>query len=69
LAGFNIGVELGQLAIVALFLPLAYVLRAKWGYRRLLLAGGSAAIAAVAAVWFAERAFDVQLFAALASVP
>ncbi|HEV2039576.1 MAG TPA: HupE/UreJ family protein, partial [Casimicrobiaceae bacterium] len=40
LAGFNIGVELGQLAIVALFLPLAYVLRQTWGYRRLLLAGG-----------------------------
>jgi hypothetical protein len=69
LAGFNIGVELGQLAIVALFLPLAYALRATWGYRRLLLAGGSAAIAAVAAIWFAERAFDLPLFAALASVP
>ena len=67
LAGFNIGVEIGQLAIVVLFLPLAFALRATWGYRRLLLAGGSAAIAAVAAVWFAERAFDVPLFAALAS--
>jgi HupE / UreJ protein len=68
LAGFNIGVELGQLAIVGVFLPIAYSLRSTWGYRRLLLAGGSTAIAAVAAVWFAERAFDVQLFAALASV-
>jgi hypothetical protein len=38
-------------------------------YRRLLLAGGSAAIAAVAAIWFAERAFDLPVFAALASVP
>ena len=27
LVGFNVGVELGQLAIVALFLPLAYLLR------------------------------------------
>ena len=69
LAGFNIGVELGQLAIVAAFLPLAYALRRTWSYRRLVLAGGSAAIAAVAAVWFAERAFDVPLFAALAAVP
>jgi len=67
LAGFNVGVELGQLAIVAAFLPVAYGLRATWGYRRLLLAGGSTAIAAVATVWFAERAFDVPLFAALAA--
>ena len=68
LAGFNVGVELGQLAIVALFLPLAFVLRSTWIYRRLLLAGGSAAIAAVAVVWFAERAFDLPLFGALASL-
>ena len=69
LAGFNIGVELGQLAIVAAFLPLAFALRKTWSYRRLVLAGGSTAIAAVATVWFAERAFDVPLFAALAAVP
>jgi HupE / UreJ protein len=30
LAGFNIGVELGQLAIVAAFLPLAFAARATW---------------------------------------
>jgi hypothetical protein len=69
LAGFNVGVELGQLAIVAAFLPLAYALRKTWSYRRLVLACGSGAIAAVAAVWFAERAFDIPLFAALAAVP
>ncbi len=66
LAGFNIGVELGQLAIVAAFLPLAFRLRATSAYRRVILMGGSAVIAAVAAVWLAERAFDVPLFAALA---
>ena len=65
LAGFNIGVELGQLAIVAAFLPLAYALRGTRTYRRLVLRGGSAAIAAIAAVWLAERAFDVPLFQAL----
>jgi hypothetical protein len=69
LAGFNIGVEVGQLAIVAAFLPLAFALRRTWSYRRLVLAGGSTAIAAVATVWFAERAFDVPLFTALAAVP
>jgi len=69
LAGFNVGVELGQLAIVAVFLPIAFWLRGTWSYRRLVLAGGSTAIAAIAVVWFAERAFDMPLFAALAATP
>jgi hypothetical protein len=68
LAGFNVGVELGQLAIVAAFLPVAYALRGSRAYRRVVLVGGSATIAAVAAVWFAERALDVPLFAALAAL-
>ena len=67
LAGFNIGVELGQLAIVSVFLPVAFALRATWTYRRVVLAGGSAVIAAIAGVWLVERAFDVPLFAALAA--
>jgi hypothetical protein len=67
LAGFNLGVEAGQLAIVMLFLPLAFVLRSTWAYRRMVFAGGSTAIAMVAAVWFVERAFDVGVFSALAA--
>ncbi len=67
LAGFNIGVELGQLAIVAVFLPVAYALRSTWTYRRVVLAGGSAVIASIAGVWLIERAFDLPLFAALAA--
>jgi hypothetical protein len=62
LVGFNLGVEAGQLAIVVLFLPLAYALRQTWLYRRLVLLGGSAAIALVAALWLVERAFDVKLY-------
>jgi hypothetical protein len=61
LLGFNLGVELGQLGIVALVLPLAWWARETLFYRRVVLAGGSLAIAAVAAVWFAERAFDLAL--------
>ena len=61
LVGFNLGVELGQLAIVAAFLPLAYALRRTWGYRRIAFVGGSAAIGAVAGLWLVERAFDVKL--------
>lgn len=59
LASFNIGVELGQLAVVAVFLPLAFVLRATFAYRRVALMGGSLAIALIGSAWFVERAFDL----------
>ncbi len=62
LFGFNLGVESGQLAIVAIFLPLAFALRSSWAYRRVMFAGGSAAIATVAMVWLVERAFNVPVF-------
>jgi hypothetical protein len=62
LVGFNLGVEVGQLAIVCAFLPVAYALRRTWLYRRLLFTAGSAAIALVAAIWLAERALDVKLW-------
>jgi hypothetical protein len=64
LVGFNLGVEAGQLCIVAAFLPLAYALRAGWFYRRVVLAGGSVAIAAVALLWLLERAFNLKLISA-----
>jgi len=68
LFGFNLGVEAGQLAIVVVFLPLAFLLRSTFAYRRVLFAGGSVAIAAIAVVWLVERAFDVPLFDAIAAV-
>lgn len=61
LLGFNLGVELGQLAIVALFLPLAWWLRRSHFYQRILLVGGSVLIAGLAGVWLVERAFDLRL--------
>lgn len=61
LLGFNLGVELGQLAVVALFVPLAWALRPRPAYRRLALQGGSGAIAALALVWLAERALQIQV--------
>ncbi len=62
LFAFNVGVELGQIAIVAAFLPLAFVLRRSWAYRQLLTAGSSL-IALVGLLWFVERAFDLKLLA------
>jgi len=62
LIGFNLGVEVGQLAIVSAFLPLAYALRNTWFYRKGVLLGGSVAIMLIALIWFVERAFDLKLF-------
>ena len=62
LVGFNLGVELGQLAIVAVFLPLAFVLRHTPFYQRGVLVGGSWAALLVALAWFVERAFNVSVF-------
>ncbi len=59
LVGFNVGVELGQLAIVAVFLPVAFALRTTAFYRVGVLRIGSVAVALLAAWWFVERAFDL----------
>jgi hypothetical protein len=61
LVGFNLGVEAGQMVIVACFLPVAFVLRNTWLYRRATLVGGSLVIALTAALWLTERAFDIRL--------
>jgi len=60
LVGFNVGVELGQMAIVVAFVPLAFWLRATPFYRRGVLSVGSMLVAAIAAWWFVQRAFDFQ---------
>ena len=62
LVAFNLGVELGQLAIVSVFLPLAFALRATPLYRRVVMQLGSLVIALLAAVWLVERAFGVVIF-------
>ena len=64
LLGFNAGVEVGQLAIVAGFLPLAYALRNTPFYRRVVFVGGSLATLTIALIWFIERAFDLKLISA-----
>jgi len=58
LLGFNAGVELGQLACVLIFVPVAYVLRTQWIYRRALMPAGATAICALACYWLAARALD-----------
>lgn len=58
LFGFNVGVELGQMAVVALLFPMAYLLRGTGFYRWGVLYAGSLAAAVLAAIWLYERAFN-----------
>ncbi len=62
LLGFNIGVEIGQLVIVSIFLPIAYQLRSYWFYKRVILHAGSQVIIVLAMAWFLQRAFDLSIF-------
>ena len=62
LVSFNLGVEAGQLAIVATFLPLAYLSGHSWLYPRLALGVGSVSIVMVASVWLIERSLNVSIF-------
>ena len=62
LGSFNLGVEIGQLVVVAAVLPLLFFAsRQKW-YARVVMGAGSLGIAWLAAVWVIERAFGLQLF-------
>lgn len=61
LFGFNLGVELGQLAIVLTFLPMAYLLRATAFYRWGVMRAGSVLVGVIACIWMYERLFNVEL--------
>jgi hypothetical protein len=65
LLGFNLGVELGQLVIVVIALPLAWLAARELGaerYRRGAMPVLSAALAALAVKWLIERVFAFSLF-------
>jgi hypothetical protein len=55
LAGFNIGVEIAQLAIVALVLPLIYLARSTRWYATGVMPLGSCALGAAGVVWLLQR--------------
>jgi len=65
LLSFNVGVELGQLTIVAVALPVFWVLARLIGadrYRRFVLPVAGAPLVLIATKWLIERAFDVTTF-------
>lgn len=57
LAGFNVGVEIGQLIVVFAVFSVLYFLRNQGFYIRYVLGGGSLALMAIALFWFVERTF------------
>ncbi len=56
LVAFNLGVEVGQLAVVIAVMPVAYAVRATVFYRHTVMRWGSSTIAALAFVWLVQRA-------------
>jgi HupE / UreJ protein len=56
LLGFNVGVEIGQAAIVLVTIPVLYLIRRTLAYQALLW-GGSGAVACIAAIWSYQRCF------------
>ncbi len=59
LLGFNVGVEIGQVAIICAIFPVLYFIRRKSIYPKVIFYG-SIALIAIALYWFAERSLDVN---------
>jgi HupE / UreJ protein len=61
LLGFNLGVELGQLGVVALLWPvLVWITRGDGRRRALVVEAGSAAVLALGLFWFVSRAYGTS---------
>jgi len=56
---FNVGLELGQLAIVVVTVTLLFLLRHRARYRALVVRGGSLAAIAIGALWWVERTANI----------
>jgi len=61
LLAFNVGVELGQLAVVAAVLPILFWMRRTPFYTRSVLPFGSLAILIIATLWLIQRATDTSI--------
>ena len=58
--GFNVGVEIGQLAIIVLVFPMLFLLRKTSLYPKMRVFG-SICLIFISLYWFIERAFDIDL--------
>ncbi|WP_418603967.1 HupE/UreJ family protein [Hwangdonia sp.] len=60
LLGFNVGVEIGQIAIIAVIFPVLFLLRKLQLYPKLLVYI-SIVLIVISLYWFIERVFDINL--------
>ena len=58
---FNVGLELGQLMIVAVATTLLFSIRAWTGYAKAVVGGGSIVALVIASLWFVERVANVSI--------
>jgi len=58
---FNVGLELGQVGVVAVVAVLLFLARRWTGYARVVIGGGSLLAILVAVLWFIERTADVSI--------
>ena len=61
LFGFNLGVEMGQLAVVTAMLPILHLFRRSRHYPKIGLPVASLLVLLVACVWFTERTFNLKI--------
>ena len=63
LLSFNLGIELGQLVCILVFMPFALLLRHSSFYRWGVFSAGSALAAVIALLWMLQRIFEWNLIA------
>jgi hypothetical protein len=61
LLAFNLGVEAGQIAIVAVLFPVLFIARNHWLYTKLFLKGAATVLIIISLYWFIERGFEIDL--------
>jgi len=61
LLAFNMGVEIGQLAIVSLALPLMYLLRQQWVYVKVAVPTMAFLMVSIGTAWILERSLGWQI--------
>ena len=62
LLGFNVGVEVGQVVVIAVCFPLLFIVRHQRLYHSVVIRYAAFALIAVATIWLTERTLDVELF-------
>lgn len=61
LFGFNVGVEIGQLFIVSVFILFTAMVHRYWWYHTFIFKGGITVTAVLSCVWIVERSFNYEI--------